>query len=81
MALYFFDLCNGSGFLPDEEGRQFKDADAALEMAREEVRALAAAEIAEGRPLLLGSYLVVRRDAEEIGRVYFREVIEVRDGH
>lgn len=51
MALYFFHVCHESGLVPDEEGTECVNLDAALEEARASARDLAKQFIDERVPL------------------------------
>ncbi|MEO5865774.1 MAG: hypothetical protein ABIS14_07925, partial [Sphingomonas sp.] len=48
MALYYFDLYNGTGLTPDEEGREFQSPEEARKEAVDGIRSILGAEIANG---------------------------------
>lgn len=58
MPRYFFHLHDCGALLPDEEGREFPDLEAAVHMAKIEARELLAAEVNEGK-LCLGCQIEV----------------------
>lgn len=49
MPLYFFHVCNGDGYTPDEEGRELADEGAARSAALAGARDILAEEIRSGQ--------------------------------
>lgn len=49
MPSFYFNLCNGSGYVRDEEGQRLSDVPAAREMAIRSLRDVLAHEVREGR--------------------------------
>ena len=78
MPRYFFDLSLEGGRVPDPEGSDLADADAAWEAARRLAADLLGADL--GRPVnWMGGLVVVRDERGEIVLEFpFEEAIEVR---
>ncbi len=49
MPHYHFDLLNGAGLIPDEEGRDFPDLAAARRAAVTDIRSIMAEDVRGGR--------------------------------
>lgn len=78
MPRYFFDIANGSGFVPDEEGVDLQDQAAAQRMAIDSIRSIISEEARKG-VLDLDGYVEVRdRDATALTRVSFPEAFTLR---
>ena len=76
MSRYFLHLNNSDGWTYDEEGQEIDDADAALEVALREVRALLAADVVSGRPIRMSSYVAVYDEGDsEIARVRYDQAV------
>lgn len=60
-------ICNGQGYVPDEEGRELTDDDHARREAIAAARDVMAADLREGM-LDLGAYIEVE---DEVGRALF----------
>lgn len=58
MPHYYFNICNGDGFTPDEEGCDLPDAEAARRRAVEGARSIMSSEVRDGR-LDLSSFIEV----------------------
>jgi hypothetical protein len=72
---YYFHLHNGEGWLHDREGRDLPNLASVDLAARQEARALVAADVAEGLPILLNSYIAVDDESGgEVARISFSEV-------
>jgi hypothetical protein len=80
MALFFFHLHNGLGFLRDEEGRELPDLDAARREAVRSIRSLLAEEITGGRIDLGGRVEIAGADGEILAQVAYAEAIEIVSG-
>lgn len=80
MPRYFFDLCNGNGWMTDEEGALYADPKAMEGEALISARSIIAGDILEGASINLGHFLAVRDDTgEEIYRLHFRDAVTVQD--
>lgn len=78
MPRYFFDISNGSGFVPDEEGVDLQDQAAALRMAIDSIRSIIAEEARKG-VLDLDGYVDVRDGgAQALARVPFPDAFTMR---
>ena len=73
---FFFHLNNSTGWTHDREGRELDGVPQALEIAVEEARGLLCADIAEGKPIDLGSYIAIDdENGREVARITFDEVV------
>lgn len=76
MPHYYFHLHNGEGWVHDREGRDVADLVAVDLAARGEARALAAVDVADGRTVLLESFISVDDEAgAEVARVTYGQVV------
>lgn len=76
MPHYFFHLHNGEGWVHDREGRDQADLAAVERTAADEARAMIAADVADGTPILLGSFIAVDDDkGNEVARVLYDSVV------
>ncbi len=73
---FFFHLNNSTGWTHDREGHELDGVSQALETAVEAARSLLCADIAEGKPVDLGSYIATDDEiGREVARVTFDEVV------
>jgi|MedtruStandDraft_1076414.scaffolds.fasta_scaffold65120_2 hypothetical protein len=80
MPRYFFDLCNGTGWLADAEGAEFADMDGMRTEAMVSVRSLIASDVLEVATINLAHFLAVRDEGgNEIYRLHFRDAVKVQD--
>ncbi len=78
MPRYFFHVCNGTGFIEDEEGQEAPDAEAAREIAIKEARLLMAEELRDG-VMHLASFIEVQEEGRAEGFVVpFVDAVEIR---
>jgi hypothetical protein len=78
MPRYFFHICNGTGFIEDEEGREVEDAKAARRIAIKEARAIMADELRDG-VMHLSSFIEVQEEGSADSFVVpFAEVVDIR---
>lgn len=78
MPRFFFDVSNGQGFTPDEEGVDLQDQAAAIHMATDSIRSIIAEEARKG-VIDLDGYVEVRdSDAQALARVPFPDAFTVR---
>ena len=76
MPLYFFNLYNGTGFVPDEEGRELPDPDAARAEAIHGARSLIADEVLKGRLDLNGRLDVLDGSGSLLFTIFFSDAVE-----
>ena len=80
MPRFYFDIRNGLGFIPDEEGRELADAGVAREKALEGARSLLSAEVLQGGLDLRGSIEVMDEQRQAVLTVTFREAVRIMYG-
>ena len=79
MPRFYFHVCNGNGFVEDEEGQELPDADAARVTATHEARNVMADELRSGE-LDLSSFIEVENEARElIFTVHFHQAVIFRN--
>jgi hypothetical protein len=77
MPVFFFHLCNGNGFVEDEEGQELSDAPTARTKAVEAMRDLISGEVRNGT-LNMSSFIEIEDDHHElIETVTFADAIAV----
>jgi hypothetical protein len=77
MPHYFFHICNGTGFVEDEEGRSLADPALARAAAFREARAIMAEEMRDG-VLNLASFIEVEdKEAGTAFTVTFAEAVQI----
>ncbi len=77
MPHYFFDLLNGLGLVPDEEGAELPNLHAARQRAISEARPIMANEVLEGRLDLSGRIIVRSETGEVLFEVPFSEALVI----
>jgi multimeric flavodoxin WrbA len=77
---FFLNIRNGSGFTPDEEGRELADLGAARDEAVKGIRSILAEEAKEGRVDLAGAIEVTDGGGAPIAEVPFGEAVAVHQG-
>lgn len=77
MPRFYFHLSNQIGFVPDEEGEEVADLDAAKLRAIENIRSILAGEVAEGRLDMNGSIQIAGANGAVIATVRFAEAVEL----
>lgn len=77
MPRYFMHVCNGTGFVPDEEGQVLASDEAAREVAVKSARALMCDDMGRGF-LDLASFIEVERDGEHLFTLTFKDVVTVK---
>jgi hypothetical protein len=78
MPRYYFDVSNGQGFTPDEEGIDLQDQAAAVHMAMDSIRSIISEEARKG-VLDLDGYIEVRDGgADALARIAFPEAFAMR---
>jgi hypothetical protein len=80
MPLFFFHMCNGNGFIEDEEGQDLPDAAAARAAATREARSMMMDELRSGE-LDLSSFIEVEDAAHaHLFTLHFHEAVAVKGG-
>lgn len=77
MPRYFFEISNGNGFVPDEEGVDLQDQAAALHMAVDSIRSIISEEARKG-VLDLDGHVDVRDADATLARVPFPDAFTIR---
>lgn len=80
MPRYHFNIRNGHGFTPDEEGLELSSHQDARMQAISGARSLISAEVLEGRLDLCGQIEVTDDDNDEVLTVSFRDAVDFREG-
>ena len=78
MARYHFNIRNGLGFTPDDEGMDMSSEQDARSHAIEGARSLMSAEILEGTLDLNGQIEVTEEERGPVMTVRFMEAVQVR---
>jgi hypothetical protein len=79
MPRFYLHLCNGNGFIEDDEGSEFPDASAARKAAIAGLRDVTAGEIARG-DLNLGSFIEIEDESGTLlATVHFSDAVAVRE--
>jgi hypothetical protein len=65
MPRFYMHICNGNGFVEDEEGVELADADAARERALEAARSVMADDLRKGE-LDLSSFIEVEDEGKRL---------------
>ena len=72
MSTFYFNLHNSDGWTRDQEGQDLHGTSEAIRQALKETRALIAADVIAGRPIVMSSFVAVNnQNGVEIGRVGF----------
>jgi hypothetical protein len=80
MPRFFFHVCNGTGFVEDEEGRELADEQIARAEAIKGARSIMADDVQRGQ-LDLSSFIEVEDERHELlFTLSFGEVIDVTPG-
>jgi len=79
MTRYFFNVRNGQGLTPDEEGRQFDGLDSARAAALADVRSMLSAEVLEGHLDIGGRIEIEDADHVRVLTVHFREAVALHE--
>ena len=79
MARYFFNVRNGQGLTPDEEGRELADVEAARAAALADARSMLSAEVMDGRLDLGGRIEIEDADHVRVLTVDFREAVSLEE--
>ena len=80
MPRFYLHVCNGSGFVEDEEGLELPGPEAARDAAIKGLRDIMAGEMQKGE-IHAGSYIEVEdEDRRLLTTVFFREAVRVTSG-
>lgn len=80
MPLFYFHVCNGTGFVQDEEGRDLPDAEAARAEAVRGARSIMADDLQRGQPDLSSFIEVEDARHELLFTLMFGELVEIKAG-
>ena len=81
MPRFFLHLCNGSGFVEDEEGVELSGVDAAREQAIDALRDIMAGEMRRGE-INMGSFIEIEdQDRKWVMTIPFHEAVRVTTEH
>ena len=77
MPRFYFHICDGSGFVEDEEGRELEDPEAARAEAVKGARGIMADDIHKGI-LALSSFIEVEDEAHRLlFTITFQDLLEI----
>ena len=77
MALFYLHVCNGSGFVEDEEGRDYLDSQSAMNAALEGLRDILAGDLRKGG-LNTASFIEIEDQHHElVATISFNDVVEM----
>jgi len=78
---YYLHICNGSGFVEDEEGQELADDEAARAQAIASARDIMAAEMRTGE-LDLSSFIEIEDERRSLlFTITFAEAVKIRERH
>jgi hypothetical protein len=81
MPRFFLHICNGNGFIEDEEGVEAPDAATARQKAIEGLRDVTASELRSGQ-LNMASFIEIEdEDHQLVATVNFLEAVQVETRH
>jgi hypothetical protein len=80
MSIFYLHLCNGNGFMEDEEGHELSDLAAARKYAITSLRDVTAGDMQRGE-LNLGSFIEIENQWHQlVATVSFEDAVQVREG-
>ncbi|MEA3066213.1 MAG: hypothetical protein QOJ27_2674 [Sphingomonadales bacterium] len=81
MPHYYFHVCNGTGFIEDEEGQDLPDLEAARAEAVESARSIMAADVQRGM-LDLSSFIEIEdMEHQLVHTLGFEEAVDLTQRH
>jgi hypothetical protein len=81
MARFYLNVCNGTGFVEDEEGVELPSLDAARKKAVEGLRDIVSGEVRQGE-LNMGAFISIEdEERRTIAEVTFAEAISISSEH
>ena len=76
MPRYFFHIRRGEDLIPDDEGGEFKDLEAAKDEAAHSCRDLAVQEIRQGGPVTFCQVEIMDESGMLLGTIHPRAIFE-----
>lgn len=81
MPRYYFHICNGTGFVQDEEGLELPDLDAARAEAVRSARSIMASDVQRGM-LDLSSFIEIEDENQRLVQTLgFQEAVDLTQRH
>ena len=81
MPRYYFHVCNGNGFLQDEEGQELADLDAARAEAVRNARSIMASDVQRGM-LDLSSFIEIEDEEHRLVHTLgFEDALDLAQRH
>ncbi|HEY0413489.1 MAG TPA: hypothetical protein VGD66_10135 [Allosphingosinicella sp.] len=81
MARFYLHLCNGDGWTRDPDGLEFPDPADAIAAALKDARELIAADVTEGRPVFMSSFITVEdAEGQEVHRITYTDAARFVEG-
>ena len=81
MPRYYFHICNGSGFVEDEEGQELPDLEAARAFAVRSARSIMSSDVQRGM-LDLSSFIEIEDPLHQLVHTLgFEEAIDLTKRH
>ena len=81
MARYYFHICNGTGFVQDEEGLELPDIEAARAEAIRSARSIMASDVQRGM-LDLSSFIEIEDENRQLVQTLgFQEAVDLTQRH
>ena len=75
---YFIHICNGTGFVEDEEGQELPDREAAIHSAIDSVRSIVSEDARHGLIDLNGSVRITDAQGQTLVELSYRDAFELR---
>jgi hypothetical protein len=81
MPLFYFHICNGTGFVEDEEGQELPDLDAARTAAIRSARSIMADDVQRGM-LDLSSFIEIEDSGKHlVHTLVFKDAVDLAERH
>ncbi|HYI41179.1 MAG TPA: hypothetical protein VE053_12765 [Allosphingosinicella sp.] len=81
MPRFYFHVCNGTGFVQDEEGQELPDLEAARAQAIKSARSIMASDVQRGM-LDLSSFIEIENaDRQLVQTLCFGEAVDLTKRH
>lgn len=81
MPRFYFHVCNGTGFIADEEGQELRDLDAARAEAIKSARSIMASDVQRGM-LDLSSFIEIEDgDRQLVHTLSFEDAVDLTQRH
>jgi hypothetical protein len=75
---YFIHVCNGAGFVEDEEGQELPSREAAIQSALDSVRSIVSEDARQGLIDLTGRVLIADAEGVQVAEIGYSEAFELR---